>query len=601
MSEVKSAMENFFRANPVVEFYEDTDIVILINALLKKHNLGINTDCLVYPITPSNNIPANYSTYLLSPVGFGGEQNLAQLKETICIALLDENKNKQILLPYKIIGGAHWVTVHILITDQNIIKIRIHDSAGTYTSGKLEEDLKDFLEGSKIFSDFVSQEGERTKKILDNKKELIGIFFDDKNNNKIKFINCGRSDIFPIQSDEKGGVKNFYCGGYTARLMVQLTLNSGQEITEKSWGCDYNEDKYLRIVDAKQVTKYNPGKITSFGQKFAILGQALAYTKEKKNQDFTEEQIKETKNIFSKIEEALNKLDNDILGKIFEKMPDLEDVKEIKKRLIEIYQENKGKLSESNPLSFFFEIPEEEISEKSRLNGDILLVKLWNDFVLLLKKKLKIKDPEKKETNDKKDEAEKIINAEVAKKIFHKEWDFTLFNEFLKSMLIPTGQIDRIDYQLEKADFGSLKSALLDASNTLLTENKKHKILLVRNLGHELIIFRLYIEYYRPYCPKTKEQGKSESTTDQGKSDSTKEQEKLESKKEQEKPNTEKKRVIFEIFSNNFNKDIEIDLSKTRTWEKVIALIEYRKSTAKCSAALRELISSDFLKSDKID
>lgn len=380
---VESNVANFSqKAQAVTGYYESNDILFLRDALLNKVGLRLDAD---------NSILKNgYRTYLVPPFcGADGLAALNGLKETICIALLGKEKTKQILCPYRMKGCQHWVTICILVANQNSVYFKLHDSANLYHSEEIEKALEDFFKQPKAFSEFIAQSN-RIPKLTkaDTQQRLKDIFFDVQGVKKINFGNQGKSDIYAIQAD----TGNIYCGGYITRLIVSLTLAPEQDVTkERVWNCGGKEDKNLREEDAQTITEYNSSKISIFGRK----GNGFDYKNTSAHLEKDVAQKRKTKEALFQIESILHTLDEKTLSDMYEIISrstlNLEDGGKIKNILIDIYKKHKEKLSLNNPLSYFFDGQPVEIDENSKLDSGLLFVEIFKEFKGILIKKLGIK------------------------------------------------------------------------------------------------------------------------------------------------------------------------------------------------------------------
>lgn len=376
---VESSIADFFeKAQVVVGYYESNDILFLRDAFLNKAGLKLDADNAI--------IKDGCRTYLVPPFcGKDGLEVLNGLKETICIALLDTEKTKQILCPYRMQWVQHWVTICILVTNQNSVHFKYHDSANFCNGEEIETALQDFFQQQKAFSDFIEQSN-RTPKLtkIDAQKRLKAIFFDEQGVRKINFENQGRSNIYAIQA----GTGNAYCGGYTTRLIVSLALVAKQDLTKEAvWSCGGKEDKDLREEDAQTITEYNHSKINVFG----CTGNGSGYKDTPTHLEKDAEQKRKTKEAFFQIEFILHRLDEKTLSDMYkiisESTLNLDDGGNIKNILIDIYKANKEKLSSNNPLSCFFEDRPVEINENSKLDSGLLFIELFKEFKNNLMKK----------------------------------------------------------------------------------------------------------------------------------------------------------------------------------------------------------------------
>ncbi len=380
---VESSIVSFSeKAQAVTGYYESNDILFLRDAFLNKAGLRLDADNSI--------LKKGCRTYLVPPFcGADGLEALNGLKETICIALLNTEKTKQLLCPYRMKGCQHWVTIYILVANQNSVHFKLHDSANLYHSEEIETALQDFFEQPKAFSEFIAQSN-RIPKLTkaDAQQRLKDIFFDVQGIKKINFENQGESDIYAIQA----GTGNTYCGGYTTRLIVSLTLVPKQDLTKEAvWNCGGKEDKDLREEDAQTITEYNRSKISIFGR----TGNGFGYKNTSVHIEKDAEQKRKTKEALSQIEFILHKLDEKTLSDMYQIISgstlNLEDGGNIKNILIDIYKKNKEKLSADNPLSYFFDGQPAEIIENSKLDSSLLFVELFKEFRDFLSKRLVIK------------------------------------------------------------------------------------------------------------------------------------------------------------------------------------------------------------------
>ncbi len=370
------------KAQVVTGYYESNDILFLRDAFLSKEGLKLDADNSI--------IKDGCRTYLVPPFcGMDGLEALNGLKETICIALLNTEKIKQILCPYRMKWVQHWVTICILVTNQNNVHFKLHDSANLYSSEEIEIALQDFFQQQKEFSDFIAQNNRIPKLTkIDIQARLKTIFFDEQGVKKINFENQGRSNIYPIQAR----TGNVYCGGYATRLIVSLTSAPKQDVTKEAvWNCGSKEDKDLREEDAQIITEYNSSKISVFGR----TGNGSGYKNTSVHFEKDAEQKRKTREAFSQIKSTLNTLDEKILSSMHQIISkstlDLDGGGNIKNILIDIYKKNREKLSANNPLSYFFDGQPPEIDQNSKLDSGLLFVELFKEFKGILTKKLRIK------------------------------------------------------------------------------------------------------------------------------------------------------------------------------------------------------------------
>lgn len=191
--------------------YSDEDVLILIDALLKKGGKEREKHGLERDIIKEGESFGD--TIILAPLSEGDDQEqLVYLTNSIDKAIL--YRLKQLLVPINV-QNVHWVTLQLKIRSvqfgQPEITAVIHDSNGSHTS-KIVANL--------VNSKSISIEAE--------------------------------SSLTKIQKEKM----NNYCGGYTARLIASLT----SDISGVKWGNgeESADDRILRETDLKLVKEYCP-------------------------------------------------------------------------------------------------------------------------------------------------------------------------------------------------------------------------------------------------------------------------------------------------------------------------------------------------------
>lgn len=370
------------QADAVTGYYESDDIIYLRDALLNRAGYKIrSSDNLI--VRADDNI-VGYRTYFLPPInkthGFDG------LKESICVALLDNTANKQIIFAYKMDKIQHWVTGHVSIINFGQIEFMIHDSARFYQEkNDVETELEKFFDCTEAHLQVFLDAPDRIKYCQENKQIIKQILL-ARGKQKIQFKNSSRSKIYTIQ----GG--NTYCGGYTTRLMVNIALNPVQDIKQEAiWSCNNKNDKALRKEDAEIVTVYNPGKI----KKFATRSQGDEYLRSRKHVELTAKEQEEHAKTISEIEQRMEEIDDAALMKIANDLEKIgnEDPRATKAIFVKLYQENQQVLPIKRLLELFLKplvLSAGGVTTEIQLKGNF--ISLCFDFVLLAKKMFTVKN-----------------------------------------------------------------------------------------------------------------------------------------------------------------------------------------------------------------
>lgn len=434
-------------AKTVTGYYEATDILILRDALLKKNRQRVNADNLV---VPENGVLGNVRTFVTPP--FGCNESADGLKETICLALLEEaTTDKQILFPYRLQNVQHWVTGCITIKNNANIQFCIHDSARLYDKEPIERELEEFFRMPEKLDSFLSNPN-RIKKCSDNTQKLKTLFFKDGIPLPFNFV--GRSNIFPIQLDVNGRLRNTYCGGYTIRLIVSLALDHNKNITEKLvWDCNNHEDKTLREEDAETVKKWNTDQINNF----ASIAEALDYKSNKEHKESERKQREEAAKLILKAEKEIKQLPTATLRKLCSMMLncDLTDNKLIREKLVEIYYKQRSLLLKCNPLSCFFTNTPGVIENGTSINNRLIIKTFYKNFLDILKMELrKRSEPRLKNiaSNSKHAKKKAKIFSQKAHRLKRKKGIGKEKNEKIIEQTQKENKVFKLDSKTEKAD-----------------------------------------------------------------------------------------------------------------------------------------------------
>ena len=364
------------------------------------------------------------------------------------------------------------------------------------------------------------------------KIKIKSVFFNKSKKCNFTFEYLGRSHVVRIQT------AGCYCGGYTTRLIVSLTSDPKADIKQQGiWQCSSENDNNLRNEDADKVRKHNPSE----SHKYAVNTVGNEHKGSQVSLEKDREQKIETESVLLKIQNAVNKLDNNIIDEVNTLIKnsnlDLEFGDNVKKILIDIYENFKNKLSEDNLLFYFFNEKTKQsknIDSNSEVNNQILIIDLWKEFVKSIKNRLS-----------------KVERKEISSPESLNEWNENLFKYFLKLMVISHNKAHKIDCLFKNVSADEIKKLLLETRDKILKKEpgEEFGVLIFREFNNKPTIFRLYIE---------------------------------------DKKN---KRVCLEIFSDIFSEDIQNNVRKKK-WEKtsIFSIKELKSNYPKT------LISSDFLK-----
>lgn len=145
------------------------------------------------------------------------------------------------------------------------------------------------------------------------------------------------------------------------------------------------------------------------------------------------------------------------------------------------------------------------------------------------------------------------------------KWTPTLFEHFLKLMLISQGKVNKIDCQFEEVNIDSLRGILRSASDELakMDFGTRASVLIVRKIGPNVVMFLLGIE--------------------------------KEKKKKKEKEKQEQKRFTLDCFSSGLANDAINDVRR-KTWKKSLPEVNYKPKCAVTKAIFDALLIDDVLK-----
>jgi hypothetical protein len=215
MKSMKEITKDSTQAQLVSGFYSETDVMVLIDALLARSSLKRETDG---KINEHSKILAPKRTILES--GNVDSTEVNHLASEISTMQHDQ----QILVPVIIPNQTHWVTLQITCFIDNSIVLRCYDSIGRQHNQEMSI-LRNLLEN-------------KLQRTVKNKESPTPI----------------------IQQNDT------YCGGYTARLIANLALSQQPEYTNINiWNCNNLKDKELREQDLLIINEMRPTDYQKFG------------------------------------------------------------------------------------------------------------------------------------------------------------------------------------------------------------------------------------------------------------------------------------------------------------------------------------------------
>ncbi|WHA06234.1 hypothetical protein N3Z16_07260 [Candidatus Megaera polyxenophila] len=213
---VKSSINEKMKSQEVRGFYSETDVMVLIEALLARAELRRDKDGR---IDESSQILAPKRTVL--ELGNVSEAEVGDIASEI----LKIQPSQQILIPVIIPSQQHWVTLQIRSHRDDTIRLRCYDSIGN----RYEQEMV-------VLCDLL-----RTRL-------------------PEKVIAVGEAKTPTIQ---KG---NVYCGGYTARLISNLVISKQPVYANIDiWNCRDLKDEDLRAEDLQIVNEIQPFNWQKFG------------------------------------------------------------------------------------------------------------------------------------------------------------------------------------------------------------------------------------------------------------------------------------------------------------------------------------------------
>lgn len=239
----KKTKDSKSKAKQVNGYYEVDDVTILRDAYLTRENLTRNEDSgLISANDGEAYISNGYNNYMIPALH---EHVIDGGLEGIANCLTNGVTKKNILIP--VLHGAHWVTYQIL-ADDNDTTLLIHDSAN------IHHDNSEFR--IKI-ENLIKEQG--------------------------KNFSYEKSKVNKIQIGSEG-LRNVYCGGYTARAMIGLLKNPEEE--NNIWfECDNLSDQDLRQIDAELVDIHAQAQASKFGVQNADSSKQVALAKLRQEQE----------------------------------------------------------------------------------------------------------------------------------------------------------------------------------------------------------------------------------------------------------------------------------------------------------------------------
>lgn len=376
-----------YEVKPVEHYYEANDLIAMRNAFLAEQQLELDSFLIVHKEgrAPYQSAGNDFQTYLISPAN---KNELTGLKEAICIAILRDVQNQQILMPY-CISANHWVTVQIIIQNRSII-LRIHDSAHyyNYQNNEIGKMLKEFFSFNvEQMNNFLLNGGNSSGCTI--KKEYFETMLQrvQRNENEKYWVNFKIEDptIFPIQK------QNTYCGGYTQRLINRLALNPFPNLSQRDvWGCGDKDDKTLRIEDALFVSQYCNERDKSY---FGKNTTGKEYKKSEEHKIAKEKRKEALVQLTARLVETIKNLSKDVVEQLSIKIQQFDNSnisllpetnQDLIKRIRVLYHfcETELRIPKNlNPIAHFFKTSSDNLSQESPLNSDIRIEKLWQAFL----------------------------------------------------------------------------------------------------------------------------------------------------------------------------------------------------------------------------
>ena len=212
----KKTIKVAFQAQAVRGFYSETDVMVLIAALLAREELVRDKDGHI-----------DQRSKILAP-----KRTILELRgmiesevDDLVLEISNMKPSQQILIPVVIPSQVHWVTLQIRSYKDGTIYLRCYDSRGS-----------------------------RYGKEMDTLGRLLSAKLQEKT------ITVAAAQTPTIQGSD------VYCGGYTARLISNLALNSQPVYTNINiWNCGGLRDQALRAEDFKIVNEAQPFDYQKFG------------------------------------------------------------------------------------------------------------------------------------------------------------------------------------------------------------------------------------------------------------------------------------------------------------------------------------------------
>ncbi len=172
---------------PSIEgYYSGEDIDLLIKALLKQDNYLIENDYLVSVKDGKGQSLEEVSTYVL-PATSNGE-GLGHLGDLINFIASRQNHACQVLIPYKVSGFEHWVSIFVHYQD-NQFSVTVYDSlANAKTADKTIDEVVSFMS-----------------------------------------LTQAKVIKYPLQKPKRIQNGNVYCGGYTAHVIAEAAMHPPQK------------------------------------------------------------------------------------------------------------------------------------------------------------------------------------------------------------------------------------------------------------------------------------------------------------------------------------------------------------------------------------
>jgi hypothetical protein len=214
--ETKKNTGDVVQPQAVRGFYSETDVIVLIEALLQTGGL-----------TRDKNGRVSEHSKILAPKRTILENGIVQSEiDDLVLEISSMQSGQQVLIPVIIPSQVHWVTLQIKSYKDSTLHLRVYDSKGS-----------------------------RYIKEMNKLSNLLKAQF------SVKTITVNEVTTPTIQHSD------VYCGGYTARLISNLVLSSQSVYTHTSiWNCGVLKDQSLRAEDLSIVNAAKPFNYEKFGK-----------------------------------------------------------------------------------------------------------------------------------------------------------------------------------------------------------------------------------------------------------------------------------------------------------------------------------------------